>query len=229
MIASLKPIGTSMEHQALSHCALFADMHEGELSAILSCLNARTRQYKKGEYILKSGSGLTRVGIVLSGCVHLIQEDYWGNRFLMSQVCSGEEFGEAFACAPNEVLPLSAYAAQDTEVLFIDYQRIATVCSSACTFHVRLIKNMLFSMAQKNIALTKKIEHASKRSLREKILSYLSSQALHAGSPHVDIPFTRQELADYLAVDRASLCRSLGALQDEGLITVQGRNITLLA
>ncbi len=217
-----------VEYTELSHCALFEDMSKDELSAVLSCLDAKTRRYKKGEFILKAGTKLARVGVVLAGCAHLIQEDYWGNRLLIAQALPGEEFGEAFACSANEVLSLSVYAAQDTTVLFIDYQRIVTVCSSACTFHVRLIKNMLLSMAQKNISLTRKIEHTSKRNVQEKILSYLSAQALLANSPHFEISFTRQELADYLAVDRASLCRALGALQDQGFIAVQGRNITLL-
>jgi CRP-like cAMP-binding protein len=202
-------------------------MNEDELIAILSCLDARTKHYGRGEFILKAGTKLTCVGVVLEGCVHLIQEDYWGNRLLIEQIVPGEVFGEAFACSLDEVLLLDAQAAKDSTVLFIDYQRIVTTCSSACTFHLRLITNMISSMARESIALTRKIEHTNRRSIPDKILSFLSTQALLNGSSHFDIPFSRQELADYLAVDRASLCRSLKTLKDQGLISAQGRNFTL--
>ncbi|MDR2036095.1 MAG: Crp/Fnr family transcriptional regulator [Coriobacteriales bacterium] len=217
-----------MNLEALGTCTLFTSIKEDELSAILTCLGAKTKHYTKGQFIFKTGTKLTRVGVVLEGCVHLIQEDYWGNRLLIEQVTPGEIFGEAFACSLNEVLLLDAQAAKDSTVLFLDFQRLVTTCSSACAFHLKLITNMVSSMARENIALTRKIEHTNRRSISDKILSYLSTQALLHDSSHFEVPFSRQEFADYLAIDRASLCRSLAALKEQGVIDVQGRSISLL-
>lgn len=217
-----------MVQTGLLNCKLFEGIKEADLAAILVCLNAVTRNYSKGDFVMKAGSSPTNVGVVTEGCVHIMQEDYWGNRTLIEQVASFEVFGEAFACAETERLPLSIMAAKDTSILFIDYKRIITTCSSACAFHAHLIKNMVSSMAQRNLALMKKIEHTNKRNIREKLLSYFSTQALLGDSSSFEIPFSRQELADYLAVDRASLSRSLSAMEDDGLVDLQGRRVTLL-
>lgn len=217
-----------MDHESLRTCALFAGIEGADIPVILGCLDARKKNYPKDDFILKAGTKVTQVGVVLEGCVNLIQEDYWGNRTLIEQVLPGGVFGEAFACAEVEMIPLSVVAAKESTILFIDYKRIITVCSSACTFHLNLIKNMIGSIAYKNVALTRKIEHTNKRSIRDKILAYLSSQAILNDSPSFTIPFSRQELADYLAVDRASLSRSLGMMKADGIIELQGRRATLL-
>lgn len=217
-----------MDIVTLKTCPLFKGMSDQDIPKILSCLDARERQYPKGDSILNVGDIPAYVGIVLEGQVQLVQEDYWGNRSLIDHILPGGIFAEAFACAGNERMPLSVIASTDTKVLFIDYSRIITVCSSSCNFHLALIKNMLSSIARKNIALTRKIEHMNKRKLRDKILSYFSMQALINNSPSFTIPYSRQELADYLAVDRASLSRSLSKMQDEGIIRFQGKKFTLL-
>lgn len=212
----------------LEKCSLFEGISEDQLTAILGCLEAQTKTYPKGDFVFRAGTKLTKVGVVLEGNVQLIQEDYWGNRSLLEQIAPGGIFGEAFACTDHAILPLSVIAADDVTILLIDYRRIISVCTSACEFHLRVIKNMVTSMAQKNIVLTRKIEHTSKRTINEKILSYLSGQALRNGSPSFTIPFNRQELADYLAVDRASLSRSLGQMRDEGILRVKGRRFELI-
>lgn len=195
---------------------------------MLKCLDAREKHYPKGDFILKAGAIPTHVGIVLEGRINLVQEDYWGNRSLIDQILPSGIFVEAFACAGDERMPLNVIATTDTDVLFIDYNRIINGCSSSCGFNLPLIKNMISSIARKNVALTRKMEHMNKRSIHDKILSYLSMQALINGSSSFAIPFSRQELADYLAIDRASLSRSLSKMQDEGLIRFQGKKFTLI-
>lgn len=206
---------------------LFADIAEQDLTALLACLSAVKRSYRKGEFIFRAGEKPVTVGLVLTGSARVVQEDFWGHRLILAHVFSGDIFGEAFSCAEEKVLPVGVTAAEDSEILLIDYRKIVTTCSSACLFHARLVMNMLRILAEKNMQLTRKIEHLSKRTTREKLLSYLSDQAVHATGQHVEIPFNRQELADYLCVDRSALSRELGQMQSEGLVEYDKNSFTL--
>lgn len=202
----------------LKKVPLFEGVAPEDLTEMLGCLSSTNKSYKKGEYIFTAQDPPVTVGIVLTGTVHVIKEDFWGNRAILARVGSCGMFGEAFACAQVDKLPVSVVATELTEILFIDYKKIITTCSSACHFHTRLIQNMLHILAQKNLLLTQKMEHIVKRTTREKLLSYLSQQAVQAGSAYFSIPFNRQELADYLSVDRSALSSELGKLQKEGAL-----------
>jgi len=206
---------------------LFIGMDEKELSSLLHCLNARTRTYAKGEIIFLAGDTATDIGLVLSGSVQIVKEDFFGNRTIMAQATKGELFAEAFSCTQDKVLEVSAIASEKSEIMLIDYQRIITTCPSSCTFHTRLIKNMLGILAQKNIQLNRKIDHTSKRTTREKLMSYLLEQAKKANSNQFQIPFDRQELADYLCVERSAMSAELGRMRDEGLLTFKKNQFEL--
>lgn len=202
----------------LCNSPLFTSIDKNDLEAMLKCLSARKASYAKEEYILSAGDNIKDVGIVLSGSVNIIKEDFWGNRAILAKIQSGEMFGEAFAFAKLQKLPVSAVVAEKSEILFVDFGKIATTCSSACIFHSQLIQNILKILAHKNIMLTQKLEHIVKRTTREKLLSYLSEQALKSGSNSFSIPFNRQELADYLSVDRSAMSNELCKLRDEGIL-----------
>jgi CRP-like cAMP-binding protein len=212
----------------LATCRLFAGIDAGNLEAMLACLGASHRSYARGEFIYRAGDAAHSVGVVLSGAVHVVQEDYWGNRSLVAYVEPGAPFAEAFASAEVAAMPVSVVAADKSEVLLLDYSRIITTCSSACNFHARLVRNMMGILARKNVQLTRKIEHVTQRSTREKVLSYLSGRALAAGRAGFDIPLNRQELADYLAVDRSALSAELSRMQAEGLIRYSRNHFELL-
>ncbi len=198
---------------------LFAGMEEAELASLLACLNALKRTYEKGERILRAGEPVRNVGIVLDGRVQVYREEFSGARTLLAQLAAGNLFAEAFACANVKILPVSVEAVTDCKVLFIDYKRIVTTCPSNCAFHARLIRNMMGVLADKNILLSRKIQHISKRSTREKLLSFLHEQAgLHRNAQFL-IPFNRQELADYLCVDRSAMSAELSRLQQEGVLS----------
>jgi CRP-like cAMP-binding protein len=211
----------------LKDTELFAGIDEKDIGSMLGCLSAREAEYKKDIYILSAGDNPTEVGIVLSGSVNIINEDYWGNRTIIAKMTSGELFAEAFSCADSGKLPVSVVTAEKTSVLFIDYKRIITTCSSACGFHTSLIRNMLQILANRNISLTKKMGHTAHRTTREKLLSYLSAQAIAAESSSFDIPFNRQELADYLCVDRSAMSNELSNLRDEGVLDFNKNHFTL--
>ena len=206
---------------------LFYGIAENELLSMLACLSAIDKTYNKNEYIYRAGESVTSIRIVCLGSVHVIKEDFWGNRAIISQLTTGDSFGEAFSCAQVGLLSVSVIAAEITEVLLLDYKKIITTCSSNCTFHSHLIQNMLKILANKNIELTQKVEHMSKRTTREKLLSYLSAEAIKKGSNVFEIPFNRQELADYLSVDRSAMSSELSKLRNEGLLSYKRNHFKL--
>jgi CRP-like cAMP-binding protein len=212
----------------LSGCSLFNGIAGSEMDSLLDCLSARQKKYEKDAYVFMEDDKLTAIGIVLSGALHIVRVDFWGNRVIVERIGSARLFGEAFSCGEIVKLPISVIAAEVSEVLLIDYKKIITTCSSACVFHTRLIRNMVKSLAEKNIMLVKKIEHITQHSTREKLLSYLSSQAQQARSNKFEIPFNRQELAEYLSIDRSAMSAELGRMQDEGLIEFQKNHFEIL-
>ncbi len=202
----------------LKKTSLFRGTSEEELPTLLDCLAPTTREYAKNELILRQGEDVSAVGLVLSGRAQIIEEDFWGNRSILADAWPGDLFAEAYAFLPGELLRVSVVAAEATSVMLLDAKRMLEVCSSACRFHTRLVQNILAESARKNLALTRKVSHMSKRSTREKLLSYLSGQALGAGSDVFEIPFNRQQLADYLCVDRSAMSSELCKMRDEGLL-----------
>lgn len=219
---------TTNEILLLQDTTLFRGIKVDEISGLLTCLGAEKKEYNKGEFIFMAGEKVALVGIVLSGKVQVIKEDFFGNRTILTEVTSSNIFGESFPFAEEEKLPVSVMVVSDCEVLFIDYKKIITTCSSACIHHSKLIENMLYIIARKNVILNEKIQVMSRRTTREKLLSYLQNQAMRAGSSSFEIPFNRQELADYLCVDRSAMSNELSKLREEGLLKFHKNEFVLL-
>ena len=208
----------------LLHTALFQGISWQELPALLTQLNARRRQYDKGAVILHRGDQTARLGLVLSGTVHMVKEDFWGARTIVGLARPGEVFAESYACLQGAVLEVSVLAAADTEILFLDAAPALDGGAGGAQFS----RNLLAMLAGRNLTLTRKIGHMARRSIRDKLLSYLSAQAMQAGGPEFDIPLDRQQLADYLAVDRSALSTALGKLRGEGVLTFRKNHFCLL-
>lgn len=213
----------------LKQCRLFQGIGEGELGQMLACLQARRARYAAGETILLAGEPADRVGILLEGRAQVIREEYSGSRTLLANLEPGDLFAEAFACASESgrTLPVTVLSPAASAVLMIDYRRVIKTCPSACAFHARLIENMLAVMADKNLLLNRRLGHLSKRSTREKLLSYFSEQAAQGGSAEFTIPFNRQELADYLCVERSAMSAALSKLQAEGVLETRRSHFRL--
>ncbi|WP_298024313.1 Crp/Fnr family transcriptional regulator [uncultured Dysosmobacter sp.] len=204
---------------------LFRKIPAEDLPPLLRRMDARERQYQKGELLLHRGARTEHLGLVLSGAVHIVREDFWGNRAIVGLAGPGDVFAETYALS-GEPLEVSVLAAADVAVLFLEVER--TAFGKAGAFQEQLKENLLSLLAGKNLQLTRKIRHMAQRTTREKLLSYLSAQALLAGSPAFDIPLDRQQLADFLAVDRSAMSAALGKLRDEGILEFRKNHFRLL-
>ena len=208
-----------MDHTALmTVCPLFSGIEHADLPGMLACLGARRLSAAKGQVILAEGAPACDVGVLLCGSAQLILTDYRGSRTIIQRISAGQPFAETFACSKAASLPVDIVAGEDCEYLLIDCSRILTTCSHACAFHSRIISNLLQLVADTNLALHQRALITAKRTTREKLLTYLLTQAKEAGSASFTIPFDRQGLADYLAVDRSGLCVELSRLKREGML-----------
>ena len=219
-----------MEHsfEILSESPLFSGISRSEMPEMLRCLRGKVVEIPKGSPVFLEGDPARYVGVVLSGTVQILREDYYGNRSVLTAVTSGGLFGEAFACAGLEALPISAIASTPAVVLLLECGRILTACQKACPFHSRLTQNLLRVIAQKNLALTAKIRCMSRKTTREKLMEYLLEQAKQHASPEFGIPFDRQALADYLGVERSAMSAELGKLRRAGILEFRGSRFRLL-
>lgn len=197
---------------------LFQGIDPADLERLLGCLGAARRRYRKGDVILAEGSPTTWVGVVLAGRVLMEKSDIFGGNTLLGSAGPGAVFAEAYACLPEEPLQISVTAAEETTVLFLQVGKVLAPCSRQCPFHAALIRNLLAVSAQKNLQLSRRIFHTQSKSIRGRLLSYFSEQAKAAGGSRFTIPYTRQQLADYLGVDRSALSATLSKMQQEGLI-----------
>ena len=212
----------------LKRTQLFAGVGDDEIASMLSCLGARLYTYKKGEYVLRQGEHLNDIIVLVDGNLHIQKDDYWGNRSILGQIAVGEMFGEAYVAPESGALLNDVVAVDDSSVIFFDVKRIITTCSSACRFHAMVVQNMFFAISEKNRKLVQKLGHMSKRSTREKLISYLSEQAKKNSSARFAIPFNRQQLADFLSVDRSAMSNELCKMRDEGLLEFDKNQFKLL-
>lgn len=211
----------------LANTPLFHGIKENEIKEMLTCLNAREHCYKKDEVIFRAGSSVSEIGLILSGSVNIVVNFYWGNSHIFGHIGKGQVFAENYAAIPGKELICDIVSCEETEVLFLNMRNMLTTCQRGCVFHTRIIQNMLKISAQKNLNLSTRMMHTASKSLRERLLSYLSEQALEHGSTHFTIPFDRQQLADYLAVDRSAMSNELSKMQKDGLITYHRNEFTL--
>lgn len=212
----------------LLNCTLFKGIKEENISAMLKCLDAKTKSFKKDDFIFREGQMAKNIGVILSGSVQVVIEDFYGNRNILSRMIQSEAFGESFACAHTASLPVNVIASEDSTILFLDCLRITDTCAKTCSFHKQIIYNLLCDIATKNIAFQQKIEITSQRTTREKIMAYLTLQSKLHQSSSFSIPYNRQELADYLEVDRSAMSAEISKLKKEGLIDCHKSDFTIL-
>lgn len=207
---------------------LFAGMSPEDRVAALTCTGYHINTYKKGQIVLFEEEDVRYIGILLQGTVDMVKEDHWGNKTMLLRLGKNDMFGETFACGEDSLSVVTFVVSTDAKILFMPFCRVMHNCANACAFHQKLIENMVKVIAGKNRELMRKIEVVSKRTIREKLLAYLSLQAQTQDSPYFDIPLGRVELADYLCVDRSALTRELAKMRDEGILDYDRNSFRLL-
>lgn len=212
----------------LKRTQMFAGVKADEIESLLTCLGARLCRFKKGEYVLRQGENISDILVLVEGSLHIQKDDYWGNRSILGQIAAGEMFGEAYAAPMSGALLNDVVALEDSTVILFDIERILTTCPSACRFHSMIVQNMFYAISEKNRKLVQKLGHMSKRSTREKLISYLSEEAGRQNNSQFAIPFNRQQLADFLSVDRSAMSNELCKMRDEGLLIFDKNVFTLL-
>lgn len=214
--------------EILSKTKLFSGVSKEDVESMLGCLNAKLYDYKKGDYVFRQGEHLSNITILVKGSLHIQKDDYWGNRAIVNRVAIGEMFGEAYIAPESGHLLNDVVAVEDSSVIFFDVKRIIMVCSSACRFHTMVVQNLFFSISEKNRKLIQKLGYMSNRSTREKLMAYLSEESKKLNSSSFTIPFNRQQLADFLSVDRSAMSNELCKMRNEGLIRFEKNYFELL-
>ena len=212
----------------LRKCPLFNGISDDDLVSMLGCLQAKLREFSRKENIFAEGDPAGYMGIVLSGTVQIVRQDYFGNRSVIHHSGPGDVFAEAFSFTGLDTMPVSGYALKNSRCMILSCRRMMTVCSNACTFHNRLVKNLLTLVSRKNLMLNEKIRFMSQRTTREKLLAYLSDQAKKTGSAEFTIPYDRQALADYLNVERSAMSAEISKLKNDGILEVKGSHFRLM-
>ena len=211
----------------LRRCALFRHIDEDSLLTMLGCLGAKVALFDKKYTVFAEGSAAHHIGVVLSGSIQIVRVDLEGNRSILAELGEADSFGEAFACAGVEALPVAVIANEPAEVMLLDCRHILHTCENRCGFHQQLIFNLMQELAAKVMDFHQKIEVISRRTTREKLLTYLQIQAKEQGSNRFTIPFDRQELADYLEVERSGLSAEISKLRAEGVLDSHRKEFVL--
>ena len=211
----------------LANTRLFRGMEPSDIEEMLGCLHAKEHAFQKGEIIFPEGTATEQIGVVLSGRVIIEMGDVWGNNSVLSSVGAGGIFAEAYACVPGEPLMVNVTAAEDTEVLLLHIGQVLEPCAKVCPRHLRLLRNLLTLSAGKNLQLSRRV-HTSPKSIRKRLLSYFSECIKRTGSYSFDIPYNRQQLADYLSVERSALSNELSLMQRDGLIRYEKNHFDVM-
>ena len=212
----------------LANTLLFRGMDPSDIEEMLGCLLAKECTYKKGEILLPEGSPTEQIGVLLIGRVIIELGDVWGNNSVLSSIGPGGIFAETYACIPGEPLMVNVTAAEDTEALLLNIRRVLEPCSKVCPYHVRLVRNLLALCAGKNLQLSRRVLHTGPKSIRKRLLSFFSECIKRTGSYSFDIPYNRQQLADYLSVERSALSNELSIMQRDGLIRYEKNHFDVM-
>ena len=211
----------------LANSRLFAGIRVDEIQPMLSCLQAVERKYPRGAYIFHTGEEVRALALLVRGTAHIQKEDFWGNRSLLASLAAGDIFAEAYAMPGSGTMRNDVVAVEDCTVLRMDVERALSRCTNSCAFHARLTENLFTLLAEKNRGLAQKLDYISQRSTRQKLLAYLSEQAQRTGRAEFTIPFNRQQLADFLSVERSAMSAELSRMQAEGLIETERSRFVL--
>lgn len=216
-----------MNYGFLSETKLFSGIKPEEIKDALDCLSAYEKGFKKGEIIYRTGQTVTDMGLVEEGSVNITVNLYWGSSIILGNIEKGKIFAETYAAVSGKEMLCDAVAAEDCRVLFLNVNKLLNVCQNSCGFHQKIIHNLLRISAMKNLNLSARMLHTAPKTIRGRLISYFSQMAAETGSREFTIPFSRQELADYIGVDRSALSAELSKMQKDGILTYRKNEFKL--
>lgn len=205
-------------YDVLNKISLFSGLTENEVRELLNPQNTRKRIFEKGETVLYEGESVREIGIVLSGRVIIELSDAWGNNSVISGVEKGGAFAEAYACVPDSLMLQHVTAYEKSEILFIDIRALLETDGVKNKAQLKLLKNLLTVCASKNLKLSSRMLNITPKTIRARLMSYLSECVKTSGSYKFEIPYDRRQLADYLGTDRSALSAELSKMQKDGLL-----------
>lgn len=216
-------------YNQIKNSPVFYGMNDEELKGLLECFHARVRKYEKEEMIIRQGDIISNIYLILDGGVNIEKDSYWGRRIIISRLGKNQNLALSFVGSKNVESSVDAITVEETLVLILSYEKCTSMCQNACTRHKVLINNLFQILSKENIELIQKIENVSQKSIRDKVLTFLSNEAQKNHSNQFDIKFNRQDLADYLNVDRSAMSFELSKLQKEGLIKYNKNHFELIS
>lgn len=215
-------------YNQIKNSPVFFGMTDDELKGLLECFHARIKKYEKEELIVRQGDIISNIYLILDGNVNIEKDSYWGRRIIISRLSKNNNLALSFVGSKNVESNVDAVAVTDSIILILSYEKCTSMCQNACTRHKVLINNLFQILSKENIELIQKIENVSQKTIRDKLLTYLSNEAQKNHSNNFEIQFNRQDLADYLNVDRSAMSFELSKLQKEGFITYTKKHFELL-
>lgn len=214
--------------QAILQAKIFKDINEIEIEALLKCVDNYRKTFKKGQIIFREGEPTAYMGLVISGSAVIERSDLWGNNTVLGIVGAGGVFAETYAILPDEPLMINVYANEASEVLFLKARDLLTTCEKACNFHQQLIINLIQLASMKNLNLSRKVLHTGPKTIRARLLSFFSQWVKKEKSLSFTIPYNRQQMADYLSVDRSAMSNELSKMQREGIISYKKNKFKII-
>ncbi len=215
-------------YNQIKNSPVFFGLSEDELKNMLECFNARIKSFEDGEFIIRQGELVKNIYLVLDGAVNIEKDTYWGRRIIVTQIGINENIALAFVASKNIESSIDAVSVGNTKLLILSYEKCTTMCQNVCTKHRLLINNLFEILSKENIELLQKIENISQKTIREKLLTYFSNEAKKNKSNIFEIPYNRQDLADYLNIDRSAMSFELSKMQKDGLIKTEKNKFCLI-
>ncbi len=216
-------------YNQIKNSPVFFGMNDEELRGLLECFNARVRKYEKEEMIIRQGDMISNIYLILDGAVNIEKDSYWGRRIIISRLEKNDNLALSFVGSKDVESSVDAITVEDTLVLILGYEKCTSMCQNACVRHKVLINNLFQILSKENIELIQKIENVSQKTIRDKLMTYFSNEAQKNHSNTFTINFNRQDLADYLNVDRSAMSFELSKLQKEGYIKYDKNHFELLS
>lgn len=204
---------------------LFENIEDNEVLELLKCIGIKTKTYKKNTLIVKAGNKIDYLGVILDGSAEITKTDLLNKKTIIEELKINDIFGHNIVCLGLNKSPVDIIAKTKCEVLFLPFEKVVNPCEKACSYHIQLIKNVMKMISKRNTFLNDKLDIIAQKTTREKILALLET---YKKDGVFTIPYTREEMAKFLCVDRSAMSRELCKMRDEGILKFNKNQFELL-